>query len=165
MTSKWGLVMLPSAHFFSGIALCALFSTFNVLPRDFSHIGLVVAFSIIPDVDIIWSSLHRNKLTHTPIFWGFIAALIVAINRGTWIIIPPLLFHLFLDTIDYGIMVLYPFSRKKHGLRLLEKDSTRESKALTSYLAGYLSDSRFLCAELTIMSTSMLLLAWAIACS
>jgi len=150
--------MLPSAHFFSGVAIFALMGTFNVLPKNFPYFSLIVICSIVPDVDIILSSLHRNKFSHTPIFLGSIATAIVVISRSAWIIIPPLLIHLFLDTLDYGLMVLYPFSRKKYGLALLGKDSAKESKPLLSYLTEYLSNRKLVCAEPGIMFFSVLLL-------
>ena len=150
--------MLPSAHFFSGVAIFALMGIFNMLPKNFPYFSLIVLCSVVPDVDIILSSLHRNKFIHTPIFWGSIATVIVVINRSAWIIIPPLLIHLFLDTLDYGLMVLYPFSRKKYGLALIGEDSAKECKPLLSYLTEYLSNRRLVCAELVVMFLSLLLL-------
>lgn len=150
--------MLPSAHFFSGVAIFALMGSFNVLPKSLPYLSLIVICSTVPDIDIILSSLHRNKFSHTPIFWGSIATVIVVISRSAWIIIPPLLIHLFLDMLDYGLMVLYPFSRKKYGLALLGKDSAKESKPLLSYLTEYLSNRKLDCVELGIMILSLLLL-------
>ena len=151
--------MLLSAHFFSGIAIFAIMSGFNVLPRNLAWLSLIIVCSMIPDVDTAISNLHRNKFTHTPFFWGCVLAVIVATGWSTWIIAPPIFFHLFLDTLDYGLMLLYPFSRKKYGVAILGKESASGTKPLTSYWTGYLSNRRLRWAELVIMFVSLLLLA------
>ena len=151
--------MLPSAHFFSGVAIFAIMNIFNVLPKSMAWLSLIIVCSVIPDLDIALSYLHRNLFTHTPFFWGVVVTLIIAAtNWSMWIIMPPIFFHLFLDTIDYGLMVTYPFSRKRYGLALLGKDSASETKAVTSYWKEYLSNRRMLCAEFVILLVSLLLL-------
>ena len=151
--------MLLSAHFFSGVAIFALMNIFNVLPKDLAWLSLIIVCSAIPDFDIIFSHLHRNLFTHTPFFWGCVVTLVIcSTNWSMWIIIPPIFFHLFLDTFDYGLVLVYPFSRKKYGIALLDKDSASETKALASYWKEYLSNRKMLCAEFVIMFVSLLLL-------
>jgi hypothetical protein len=156
--ARRGFVMLPSAHFFSGVAIFVLMSTFNLLAKNFLFFSLIVICSMIPDVDIIVSTLHRNEFSHTPVFWLSIATAIVVIKPSAWFIFPPLLTHLSLDTLDYGLMVLYPFSRRKYGLALLGRDIAKESKPLSSYLREYLCNHKLVCVELGIMFSSLLLL-------
>lgn len=79
------------------------------------------------------------------------------IGQNAWILIPTILFHLLLDTLDYGLMVLYPFSRRKFGLALLHKDTGRESNSLASFVTEYLSNRKLVLAELGIMLTSLFL--------
>jgi hypothetical protein len=81
-----------------------------------------------------------------------------------WIIMLPIFFHLFLDTLDYGLMVLYPFSRKKYGIAILGQESASETKPLSSYWTAYLSNRKLVCAELVIMLVSLLLLVSVAAC-
>jgi hypothetical protein len=150
--------MLPSAHFFSGVAVFAVISILNIIPRSFQCFTLIVVCSVIPDFDIFMCSLHRNKLTHTPIFWSCISVVIVAINRSMWIIILPFLLHFLLDSLDYGIMVVYPFSRKKYGLAILGGNSATESRSLFSYLTDYLSNRKLVSIEVEIALTSLFLL-------
>ncbi len=151
--------MLLSAHFFSGVTVFAVASTFNVVPRSCLWFSIIVILSIAPDFDMLLSRLHRDKFTHTPIFWGTIVALItVSIGWSTWILIPTVLLHLILDTLDYGLMVLYPFSRKRFGLALLCRDYVRDSNSLASFLREYLSNRKLVVAELGMMIISLLLL-------
>lgn len=156
--------MLLSAHFFSGAAIFALMSVFNLLPRNLAWLSLIIVCSTIPDLDMAISHLHRSKFTHTPFFYGCVLSVIIAATSWSmWIIIPPVFFHLFLDTLDYGLMVLYPFSRKKYGVAILGKESASETKLLTSYWTTYLSNRKLVCAELVIILVSSLLLIGVVA--
>jgi len=69
---------------------------------------------------------HRNYITHIPFFWFLISLIIVitglifnsifteylgwTILTGTWS-------HLILDSIEYGILWLAPFSKKNYAIR------------------------------------------------
>ena len=136
----------------------ALMNVLGVLPLSFPYLGLIVFCSMVADIDIVRSPSHRNMFTHTPLFWGCISVAIIVINQGAWFVTIPLLLHLFLDTLDYKLMVLYPFSRRKYGLGLLDRGSESKTKALTSYFKEYLADRRMFYVELVIMLVSLLLL-------
>src|SRR4030042_4939031 len=129
-----GLTMLPSAHYFSGVATFALLTGLKIIPMSFLYLSLMIILSIIPDIDFIITSSHREVFTHSPIFWIVIIATAILFQPSSWIIAIPLSAHLLLDTVDWGLMIFYPFSRKKYGLKLLEKEETGESERFTSYL-------------------------------
>jgi len=150
--------MFPSAHYSSGVAIFALMSISGLIPKDFLYLSLMITCSIIPDSDFIISSLHRELFTHTPIFWLCIIAIVIATEPNGWIVAPPLLFHLFLDTIDWGLMMFYPFSRKKYGFRLLGEEYEMDSDGLIPYLREYISHPRVLYIEIAIMILSLFLL-------
>ena len=151
--------MLVTAHFFSGVAIFALLSGFHIVPWHLTWLSLIILCSIIPDFDVVICKMHRSKFTHTPFFW---ACVLIVIVLGTtwsmWIITIPIFFHLFLDTLDYGLMILYPFSRKKHGVAVLGKETSSEIKPMLSYWTAYLSNRRLVCAELVTGLASLTLL-------
>jgi hypothetical protein len=150
--------MLPSAHYFSGVTIFALLSIFGIIPMNFLYLNLIIILSIIPDVDLIITSSHREVFTHSPIFWMVIIAAAILFKPGNWIIVIPLSTHLLLDTVDWGLMIFYPFSSKKYGFKLLEKQAMTESKRFTSYLREYVSHPKLLYVEFAIMILSLLLL-------
>lgn len=150
--------MLPTAHFFTGIAFLSLISYFNIIPNDSLLSLLVVAAFVLPDADIVLSSMHRNLFTHTPAFWVCIAAVGFFISRSLWFLTPALVFHMLLDTFDYGLMLAYPFSRKKFGIAVLGKNSAVESKSSVAYVREYLRNPTMRYMEITIMLIAMLAL-------
>jgi hypothetical protein len=151
--------MLLSAHFFSGISLFAILSIAGLVHNDYLFLLLLVSCSIIPDFDIFFSSLHRNLFTHTPFFWGSILVVIIVFNQSLWILLFPFFVHLVLDTIDYGVMLLYPFSKKTYGLKILENEPVSHSKSQVAFLREYLTNRKMIYAELIIIIITMFLLA------
>jgi hypothetical protein len=143
--------MLLSAHLFSGIAEYAILSIAGLIPNDFLFLLFVISCSIMPDFDIFFSSLHRNLLTHTPFFWGCILVVIIAFNQSLWILIFPFFIHLALDTLDYGVMIFYPFTKKKYGFKVLENEALSASKSQVTFLREYIKDPKMIFAEFLII--------------
>ncbi|MEM2143751.1 MAG: hypothetical protein QW279_00185 [Candidatus Jordarchaeaceae archaeon] len=142
--------MLPTAHVLSGIIIFLAFNFFSILPRQFPSLVIILIISINPVFDFLVSHFHSNLITHTPFFWGIIIILILSINQNFWIIVPPLMCHFFLDTIDYGVMLMFPYSTEKFGLRILDRKRKNRSNT-TAYLREYLKNRKMQCCELTIM--------------
>ena len=91
----------------------------------------------LPDIDLVrlyfagkrsktvMDEDHRNYITHTPLVWLCVAGIIfivgmlmsssftkylsLAVLAGSWS-------HLLLDSIEYGVMWLWPFSSKRYSL-------------------------------------------------
>lgn len=95
----------------------------------------------IPDIDLLLfyfkknkktDSTHREYITHAPLFWLIIAIVIsfvgitigsdpifisgIVLLAGTWS-------HFILDSIEYGISWLWPFSKKRLSLVKKEIDN------------------------------------------
>jgi len=157
--------MMPSAHFFSGVSIFAFMGIFGLVPRNLSYLSLLVLCSIIPDTDVVLSSMHREQITHSLAFWMLISIVAVAASPSAWIVIPPFLLHLFLDTLDWGVMIMYPFSRKKYGLKLAGKGTEVKSESLSLYVKEYLSRPILLYAEIGLMVLSLILLVSVGQCS
>jgi hypothetical protein len=148
--------MLLSAHFFSGIAAFAILRIFGLVNNNYLLLILLVVCSMLPDFDIIFSSMHRNLLTHTPLFWGSIVLAIIVINQSLWIIVFPISIHFVLDTLDYGVMLFYPFSKKKIGLALLGNENVSPSKSQCDFLREYLKNRKMVCGELIVLAITVL---------
>jgi hypothetical protein len=148
--------MLLSAHIFSGITIYAILNIAGIIPNNYLFLFLFMLFSILPDFDIIFSTLHRNLFTHTPFFWACILAFFIAINQSLWIIIFPFSVHLLLDTIDYGVMLFYPFNKKKYGLCLLDNKLVSPHMSQVFFLKGYLKENKMVYAELFLMLLAIL---------
>ena len=140
--------MLPPGHFASGyLAAKALL---RVVPYHFTPAqqhGLIefgVLAGALPDVDMFYSFFkvsgitfkddsinHRRFVSHAPIVWLVLGLVLFLVARspyyktmaimlwlGAWI-------HFLLDSIDYGIMWLWPFSTKIYAI--YNKQWTNES--------------------------------------
>jgi len=141
----------------------------NIIPRNSSYFALVVACSVIADFDYLFPREHRQLPTHTFAFWGTILVAIVIIRPDLWILAPPILLHLLMDLIDWGLMILYPFSRKLYGLKILRLPTPKtfvdrskttkvgwETKAL--YVKEYVGSRSMATLEILLMIASIVLL-------
>ncbi|UCB60831.1 MAG: metal-dependent hydrolase [Candidatus Bathyarchaeota archaeon] len=156
--------MLPSAHYFSGVVIFASMSLIGIIPNNFLHLLLIVSCSILPDFDLLISPSHRDFFIHTPLFWLGVVAVIVLVMPSGWIVAPPFFVHLFLDTIDWGLMALYPISREKYGIKLLGDANQTRFTGLFASLKEYINDPRLLRIEIVIMGLSLVALLGVAVC-
>ncbi len=132
--------MLPPGHIAAG-ALLGYGVSFlfpNLSPEIRNQLPLLGAFwGFVPDLDEFWIFLknknflvvnnpqrnHRKYFSHAPFLWVYVAVLVflsfptengkiqaMMILGGSWT-------HFFLDSFDYGIMWLWPFSEKLYSFR------------------------------------------------
>lgn len=92
-------------------------------------------FGMIPDLDSFWVFLknkemtfrdekteHRNLVSHAPLLWIVLSALIIVLADSVFvkywavILLCGTLTHFILDSIQYGVMWLWPFSRDRFAL-------------------------------------------------
>jgi hypothetical protein len=125
----------------------------------------MVALSLCLDLDFFLSDRHREIVTHSLFFWGILVSVIVVVRPEYWIVAPPVLAHLFLDTIDWGVMLLYPFSRKKLGLRMLKPGEPNEPGSFSNSIKNYMLNRKLLYLEGTLLVASIFLLVGVIYCS
>ncbi|MGQ4913442.1 MAG: metal-dependent hydrolase [Candidatus Asgardarchaeia archaeon] len=122
--------MNPSAHMAIGIILSSiLLWLFQI---DTSIVFLIVLGSIMPDFDFILSSHapnknHRMLVTHTPVFWLLMLCLSVFF-QNFFFLAGAAIIHILFDTIDWGVMVTYPFSKKLNSHLLPEPPKNILSK-------------------------------------
>jgi len=114
----------------------------------------------LPDIDLIWYYLehrfsknngaqsHRNYITHAPTFWLILCLLIVFVGYVTtstftewlgWIILAGTFSHFLLDSIEYGITWLWPFSKKEFCLYRLPEPHIHKRTGSFSYYFEYLT--------------------------
>jgi hypothetical protein len=120
----------------------------------------MIILSVIIDLDYIYSSMHRELITHSFIFWGFVVMVVTFFWPHLWIIAPPIFSHLLLDTIDWGVSVFYPFSRKKYGLKIVWSSLNENMKSMggKAYIIAYVTNPVMTILEIIIMSVSIILL-------
>lgn len=85
----------------------------------------------LPDIDLIClyfagKGCHRNYVTHTPLFWLAISMMVTVVGSlaGSlfvqwigWIVIACSWSHLLLDSIEEGVMWLWPWSKRRFALK------------------------------------------------
>jgi hypothetical protein len=131
--------MLPPGHLASGYLVAK--ALLKVVPYHLTQaqqnttVQLGMLAAVVPDVDMFYafakvkgitfkdnSTNHRAFVTHAPIIWLAASAtwfalapdpyqktLAIMLLVGTWT-------HFLLDSIDYGIMWLWPFSAKVYSI-------------------------------------------------
>jgi len=132
--------MLPPGHIAGGYLAARAF--LSVVRPDLSDhqistlVWIGVFFAFAPDLDMFVSFFrqgamrlgeqernHRYLVTHTPIFWlaaGFFAALLLPKPYGWYAGMMVFIgagSHLLLDSIQFGIRWLYPFTNHVFALR------------------------------------------------
>jgi len=157
--------LLPSAHYSSGVIIFSIMSILGLIPKHLSYLSLMIILSLIPDLDFFMSRHHREIITHTVIFWAIILSAIVIARPEYWIVAPPIFCHLFLDSLDWGVIVFFPFSRKKIGLKLLKGKRSDKKYGFLESAEIYLSNKKLLYLEGVLLLMSIVLLVGAAYCS
>ena len=85
----------------------------------------------LPDIDLVRFALdkrdadHRDYFTHAPLFWLAIALVIALVGYAAgspfsefvgWLVLSGSWCHLLFDSVEYGVMWLWPFSVKRFAL-------------------------------------------------
>lgn len=109
--------MFTTFHLCTSTFLAILLLKIGVLEE--SLILFAISGGIVVDSDIIFTTLHRDRITHTPIFW-------LSLTCISFFYLPFFFFclfaliHVLFDSIDWGIMLYYPFNKRKMGFNVLE---------------------------------------------
>lgn len=157
--------MLPSAHYFSGVIVFSTMGIFGLIPKTVAYLALIVALSVCLDLDFFLSVRHREIVTHSLVFWGILVSITVAVRPEYWIVAPPVFAHLLLDSIDWGVMILYPFSKKKLGLRALKPGEPNQPSSFSNSIKNYMLNRKLLYLEGALLVASIVLLAGVVYCS
>jgi hypothetical protein len=157
--------VLPSAHYFSGVIIFSIMGIFGLIPKTLAYLVLMVVLSVCLDLDFFLSDRHREIVTHSVIFWGILVSIVVAIRPEYWIITPPVFAHVLLDSIDWGVMIFYPFSRKKLGLKMLKPEELSEPGSFSNSIKNYMSNRKLLYLEGILLIASIFLLVGVVYCS
>jgi hypothetical protein len=150
--------MQPTAHFFSGVVVYSLLVKGGLIPRSIPDFLLIVVFALIVDWDFVVSRMHRQSFTHTPAFWLLVSSALILVSPLLWIVLPVVLIHLLLDTLDWGVMVAWPFSSRTRGLKILAKEVEGRKLATMGYSRVYLGNRIFIAAEAILAITALGLL-------
>lgn len=152
--------MLWFGHIAFSYILCFVLSRILNLTPDANLnylflIGLIA--SIIPDLDTWilfykYKSLkfqaedsHRRYISHAPLVWIFTSLLIYFISTNDFVkyaglfILVGSMSHFIGDSFEYGIMWLWPFSKKQFSMHKIPKENFRENEPLLSYYWKFFS--------------------------
>lgn len=176
--------MLPPGHVAAGFLVAKGLLNITKPPLDPYQINNLmwwgVFFGFAPDLDTFIAfaleksftvnkqqNNHRKFFSHAPIIWLIIGLMIFFLAHSTYIKCIGLLVwlgswsHFLLDSIDYGIMWLWPFNKKVYALRNREIvfPLPRESFFLywITFIKYYVKSKTFY-TELAILVVSVLIL-------
>lgn len=132
------------------------------LPAEQSATLLVIGTlsGEIPDIDIGWSLFrryilgknggdHRKYFTHGPLFWLIVSAaisMIATIVSSLFLQYLALILafgtlgHFTLDSIDHGVMWLWPFSKRKFSLLGNRDESGKDKRCDMSYYWHFITE-------------------------
>jgi membrane-bound metal-dependent hydrolase YbcI (DUF457 family) len=136
--------MLPPGHIAAGFLVGKALLKF--IPLNFSELQQsqiilwTMFFSFAPDLDIFYSFFkekafvvknletnnHRKYLSHAPVLWLIVGLFIFFSFKSTFVKILGLSLwlgswsHFLLDSIEYGIMWLWPINRKVYAFKDVE---------------------------------------------
>lgn len=156
--------MFSTGHFLSGLLAFGIAKFIGLDVTLLQGFFLAVSTTLIPDLDyaIYWHK-HRQSPFHTPLF-GLVVLLVYFLSASTvkFAILSPFFFimamgifiHILLDSIDYGIMWLYPFDKKLYGLKLLKSGP----EPLKNYLKTYYSNKWMRNLEMAFLVMAAILL-------
>ena len=150
--------MLPPGHVAAGYLVANLvikLSGFKPGLLEANHLVLWgMFFSFAPDLDTFYSFAkekaftvhdpeahnHRKYWSHAPLLWLFAGLAIYLLGTSEYVKCFGLLVwmcswsHFVLDSIEYGIMWLWPFSKKIYAIRTVELMKISEPDFLSYWL-------------------------------
>ncbi len=163
MDARLKKTMMPHAHFFFGLAMVFLMMGENSL---FSlNVLAFLLGNVLLDLDYVISFLfssrfrnHRDLITHWPIIYvlGVVLGILLSIDPITWFCAGAL-GHLMLDTVDWGISWLKPFTEKKFSLLNLQAEVAPDW-TFRDFLQHYYSRKFVIVLEVMLIILSMILM-------
>lgn len=150
--------MVLPGHLAGGyIAATALLALSHAALSPHETLGIIVIGTLAgeaPDIDLAWFSFkhlilksrdkddHRNYVTHAPAVWllislviagaGFLAGSLFIEFIG-WAVLVGSWSHFILDSIEHGVMWLWPFSKKRFCLIKHAEKEEPESRGSVGY--------------------------------
>jgi|SRR3989344_2197089 len=146
-----------SLGYLVSLVLAKLLNISSSFPYYNTLIVIGVIAAIIPDLDFFLlfykhkslklqrDDSHRKYLTHTLLFWVIISGLIflIASNEvmkyASFFILMGGLSHLAGDSIEYGVMWLWPFLKKKYSMHKIPKENFKANEPLLRYYWKFFS--------------------------
>ncbi len=156
--------MLPTGHLAGGYLVSAsalqILEAVYHIPNETLFLVIGLTASVIPDLDEFAAFAkiggfiggdgkisHRKFFTHAPILHAVLAStLFIAglFGGNLWIQIAALMYllgtmtHFFLDSFAYGIMWLWPFTKKVYAFRLRERNLNIQTREFFPYWITFL---------------------------
>jgi len=137
------------SHLACGIILTAFLNHFFKI--GLIEIAVVLIFSVFIDLDIIMTFYseeknHRKFLTHTPIFWIAILSPLLLFSEKALFAILAVILHIFLDYLDWGIMLFYPLSDRFYGgiIRTDFPDQKLSKPEIEIYIEAYIQNKKIM---------------------
>jgi len=148
------------AYLLHRVGLCDGFMFYGMWVPTFY---IVIIASVLPDADYLIRHSHRDFATHTPFFWLCLLTLFIIWQHQYIVILLAamlaVMLHLVMDTIDWGVMLLYPISKKKYGLKILPIPENLEDVPQTYFFKSYLSNRKLVFFEILLACIAALLFA------
>lgn len=172
--------MTPVGHAAAGYLSAALAIKITHLPLSPAEanmlLGWGVFFGVIPDIDAIpffitrnsfrlnVTDSHRNYPTHAPLLWACISLLIFSLAGSAFykafglVMLFSSWSHFLGDSIEYGIMWLWPFRRKLMPFRRIPPEAQIASKdiSLRDWMASAYPRSVTAYVEIAVILASLL---------
>jgi hypothetical protein len=175
------------SHMLSGIIILKIFNLFN--PENFSFstnfILLAMFFSILPDVEGLWTKKelneHHETPFHTTFFWMTIGFIMLIINflydsmtiYIVFLLLVMVLAHLFFDFIFgrfSGIPIFQPFCSRQYSLfspfnyggnvKLLPKKFKKDKKKYNEWAKMYFKNRYLIAFEIFIWLIAIFILVF-----
>jgi len=175
--------MLPPGHLAGGFLTAE--ALLKITRPDLSSVQISqllcwgLFFSFAPDLDTFFGFIreqawfvkdqrnnHRKFISHAPLLWLTVGLLIYISSLDVyWKLVGLLLWlcswsHFLLDSIEYGIMWLWPFSKKIYALKNPERDFNNPETSFWKYwwhfVKAYARTLTFYC-EIGIILTALII--------
>jgi len=151
--------MMPEAHFAFSLIVWNLLHRIGIAP-DYLSLFIVLGIGVGIDIDIIFVRPHRISFLHYPLTWVIVGLIFSYLSvEYTYIIIASSLGHFILDSIDWTVYWLAPFSMRGFGLKIHEKNSKLDphNDRLTDFIKEYYKDMKMILIEITLLIMALII--------
>ena len=151
--------MMPEAHFVFSIIIWKLLYEFGIVP-DYLSMLIILGIGVGIDVDVLFVTPHRTSFFHYPLTWILIGLFSSIFSiRYAYMVIAASIGHFILDSIDWSVYWLAPFSMRSFGLRIQEKNSQLDpySDRLMNFIKEYYKDKRMIILEVALIIIALII--------
>jgi len=154
--------ILPTAHL--AVTYIVWWIASRYLGGDIWSLFLAIFFGVLIDGDVVlFGSRHRQSILHSVVIWPILGIILYIVHVDYFWTPIFAVIHIAMDSLDWGVYALYPFSSNIFGPRILARRSRLNpgKNMIIEFFVEYVSNRMFLVAEIVLCLSALTIFLFA----